>query len=94
MRMFINPTCCIKVNINIIMPGSYPNSINCGNGGNVPVAVFSTPDFDATTIVRDTVRFAGAPPLPIGESPQDINGDGLLDVVFDFEFPVPERDYC
>jgi hypothetical protein len=33
-----------------IKPGSYPNSINLGSAGVVPVAIFSNESFDATTI--------------------------------------------
>lgn len=73
----------IKVNIDI-KPGSFPNSINLGSKGNVPVAILSDPTFDATTVDRSTVVFAGASPLPIGKSPEDVNGDGLLDVVLHF----------
>lgn len=67
-----------------IKPGSFPNSINRQNNGNVPVAILSSAVFDATTIDRSTVVFAGAYPLSIGKSPQDVNGDGLLDVVLHF----------
>jgi hypothetical protein len=67
-----------------IKPGSFPNSINLKSKGNVPVAIFSGPTFDATTVDRSTVTFAGASPLLIGESPEDINGDGLLDIVLHF----------
>ncbi len=75
--------CAVDVDIDI-KPGSYPNSINLNNGGNVPVCVFSNPSFDATTIDLSTVVFAGATPLSIGQSPQDINNDGLMDMVFHF----------
>ncbi len=68
-----------------IKPGSFPNSINLRSKGNVPVAILSSSTFDATTIDRDTVVFAGASPLPIGQTPQDVNGDGLMDVVLHFK---------
>jgi hypothetical protein len=67
-----------------IKPGSFPNSINLRNKGNVPVAILSSLTFDATTVDRSTVVFAGASPLPIGQTPEDVNGDGLLDVVLHF----------
>ena len=51
---------CVEVTIDI-KPGSYPNSINIGSEGNVPVAVFSTYTFDATTIDPLTVTLASAP---------------------------------
>lgn len=74
----------IKVSIDI-KPGSFPNSINLGSKGNVPVAILSSPAFDATTVDRNTVIFAGASPLSIGQTPEDVNGDGLLDVVLHFK---------
>jgi len=68
-----------------IKPGSFPNPINLESKGNVPVAILSSPTFDAATVDRGTVEFAGAPGLPIGGSPEDVNGDGLIDVVLHFE---------
>lgn len=68
-----------------IKPGSFPNSINLKSKGNVPVAILSDSTFDATTIDRDTVVFAGASPLPIGQTPEDVNSDGLLDIVLHFK---------
>ncbi|WP_437720041.1 hypothetical protein [Sorangium sp. So ce861] len=69
-----------------IKPGSFPNSINLRSCGNVPVAIFSTPTFDAATVDPKTVTLAGAPVRIKGNgrpaaSLQDINGDGLLDLV-------------
>ena len=69
-----------------IKPGSFPNSINLGSRGTVPVAIFSDGDFDATTVDRLTVKLAGAPVLlkrngtPMA-SVEDVNGDGLPDLV-------------
>ncbi|MBI4318868.1 MAG: PKD domain-containing protein [Chloroflexi bacterium] len=78
----------VRVQIDI-KPGSFPNSINLRNGGNVPVGVFSATyngiSFDARTINPASVKFAGAPGLRIGKSAQDIDGDGDLDMVFHFE---------
>lgn len=69
-----------------IKPGSDPNSINLGSQGNVPVAIFSTPDFDATNIDPTIVTLAGASVKLKGKgtpmaSFEDINEDGLLDIV-------------
>jgi N-acetylneuraminic acid mutarotase len=58
--------------------------INRGSKGNTPVVVLSSATFDATTIDRSTVLFAGAPPLPIGGETADVNGDGLPDMTFHF----------
>lgn len=72
-----------------IKPGSFPNSINLGNNGNVPVGVFTGTyegvSFDTTTIDRNSLLFAGAPDLGIGKSPQDLDADGDMDMVFHFD---------
>jgi len=72
--------------------------------GNVPVAILSSATFDATTVDRSTVEFAGAPPLPnycsqLGEIPEDVDGDGLLDIVFyfktsDLNLPPDDTEAC
>jgi N-acetylneuraminic acid mutarotase len=69
-----------------IKPGSFPNSINLGSNGTVPVAIFSTATFDAMAVDPLTVTLAGAQVKLKGKgTPQasfeDINGDGLLDLV-------------
>jgi hypothetical protein len=69
-----------------IKPGSFPNSINLGSGGVVPVAIFSTPSFNAATIDPLSVTLASAPVQLRGNgtaqaSLQDVNSDGLLDLV-------------
>lgn len=72
-----------------IKPGSFPNSINLKQQGNVPVGVFTGTyegiEFDATTLDRATLTFQDAPDMGIGESPADIDGDGDLDQVFHFD---------
>ena len=69
-----------------IKPGSFPNSINLGSGGNVPVAIFSSSTFDATTVDPTTVTLADAAVKVRGKgkpaaSQEDVDGDGLLDLV-------------
>ena len=69
-----------------IKPGSFPNSINLGSNGNVPVAIFSTSSFDATTINPTSITLAGAQVKLKGKgtpmaSFEDVNNDGLLDLV-------------
>lgn len=69
-----------------IKPGSFPNSINLGSGGTVPVAIFSTASFDAMMVDPLTVTLASAPVRLKGQgtpqaSFQDVNADGLLDLV-------------
>ena len=78
---------CKGITVQIdIKPGSFPNSINVGSGGNVPVAIFSTASFDATTVDPLSVTLAGADVKLKGKgtpmaSTEDVNGDGLLDLV-------------
>jgi hypothetical protein len=84
-----------KVEIDI-KPGSYPNSINLNSKGVVPVAVLTTPIFDATTLDTDTVRFAGA--SPIHQNLDDVDGDGDMDYLFHFRiqdlFIVEGQEYA
>lgn len=90
---FVDPQCVavvppLQVSIDI-KPGSDPNSINLGSGGTVPVAILSTPApnfFDATTVDPLSVTLAGASVKLKGKgtpmaSAQDVNDDGLLDLV-------------
>ena len=69
-----------------IKPGTFPNSINLGSNGVVPVAILSTPTFDARTVNPMTVLLAGANVKVKGKgtpmaSFQDVNGDGIMDLV-------------
>lgn len=75
-----------------IKPGSYPNSINLGSHGVIPVAILSTADFDATTQVNpENVFLAGAGVRVRGKgnkylaSEEDVDGDGRLDLVVKVE---------
>ncbi|MBI4198054.1 MAG: PD40 domain-containing protein [Chloroflexi bacterium] len=69
-----------------IKPGSFPNSINLGSSGTVPVAIFSTATFDATAVDPSSVTLASASVRLRGNgtsmaSIQDVNGDGRSDLV-------------
>ena len=66
-----------------IKPGSCPNSINLKSKGLIPVAILSSPAFDATTIDPDTVLFAGA--SPVRWTIEDVDGDGDMDLLFHFK---------
>lgn len=61
-------------------------SINPISRGVIPVAVLSTVDFDATTIDPATVRFGpnGANPISAAGRVEDVDGDGLPDLLFHF----------
>ena len=69
-----------------IKPGAFPNSINLGSSGVVPVAILSTEAFDATTVDPTSVTLAGSRVKVKGKgtpmaSLQDVDGDGRRDLV-------------
>jgi dipeptidyl aminopeptidase/acylaminoacyl peptidase len=69
-----------------IKPGSFPNSINPKSKGNIPVAILTTEDFDATTVDPLSVEFG---PYGATESHgrghiEDVDGDGDDDLVLHF----------
>jgi hypothetical protein len=70
-----------------IKPGSYPNAINLGSQGLVPVAILSSQEFDATNVDPDTIELAGSGVAIRGKSnkymahEEDVNRDGLVDLV-------------
>lgn len=72
----------IAVSIDI-KPGSYPNSINLGSRGVVPVAILTADAFDASIVDPATVVFAGAAPLRWAM--EDVDYDGDLDLLFHFK---------
>lgn len=65
-----------------IKPGDWPNTINLKSKGRLSVAVISTADFDALTVDPATVNFAGA--WPLTWHPEDVDGDGDMDLLFQF----------
>jgi len=70
-----------------IKPGSWPNAINLRKGGVIPVAVLSTDDFDATLVEDQRARFGPAGATIVHEAGhfEDVNYDGLLDLVLHFD---------
>ena len=65
-----------------IEPGSNPNSVNLGCQGTIPVALITTPDFNAAAADPPTMTFAGA--SPARWAMEDVGGDGDLDLVLHF----------
>jgi hypothetical protein len=72
-----------------IKPGSYPNPINLGSKGLVPVALFGSSTFAVSLVDPASVRFgrmlemdSGAAPVNI--SNKDVNNDGFMDFIFQF----------
>jgi hypothetical protein len=76
---------CLSVNIDV-KPGDSQPVVNLKSQGVVPVAILSTSTFDATKVNPLTVRFgrAGTEAVSVHSSLQDVNGDGLLDMVLQF----------
>ena len=79
-----------------IKPGSDPNSIRLSSSGVIPVAIISSPDFDATTVDGSTVFLSSAPVKLAGSGDdflchvEDVGGpdgepDGLPDLVCQVE---------
>ena len=66
-----------------IKPDGYPNSINIGSKGVVPVAILSGPSFDPEDVIINSVMFAGAKPLR--GSFKDIDNNGDLDLILHFD---------
>ena len=78
----------LRVDIDI-KPGSDPNSINSKSKGKIPVAILSTPDFDATSQVdKSSLTFGRTGDedslSKCTKSNEDVNGDGLDDIVCHF----------
>ncbi|UCB42133.1 MAG: hypothetical protein JSV77_06590 [Dehalococcoidales bacterium] len=83
--------CPIEVEIDI-KPSSDPNSINMHSHGVLPIAILGAADFDVYTINPETANIDGigvttrgsakSPKLAI--SYEDVNGDGLLDLIMFF----------
>lgn len=69
-----------------IKPGdSAPVSINPNAQGSLPVAILSTPDFDASLVDAASVRFGPDGAQNSSKATlEDINGDGLPDLVLHF----------
>ena len=67
-----------------LKPGSNPNCINMEHGvGRTAVAILGTAVFDPALVDPATVEFDGA--FPMTWAIEDVNLDGLLDVVFLFK---------
>jgi hypothetical protein len=58
------------------------STVNLASQGRIAVAIFSTADFDAALVNAASVQFAGAAAVQF--SLEDVNGDGLLDMVLQF----------
>jgi hypothetical protein len=76
----------VEVTIDI-KPDDAANIVNLHSAGVIPVAIFSSEDFDAATIDPATIILAEAGVKTTGKRAkylcrlQDVNGDGLADIV-------------
>jgi hypothetical protein len=77
---------CLNVNV-VVKPGDNQPVVNLNSQGVITVAILSTLTFDATKVNPLTVRFGrtGTEVSPVHSSLQDVNGDGLLDMVLQFK---------
>lgn len=70
-----------------IKPGSWPNAINLGSNGVIPVAILTTESFDATSVDPSTVQLEGLGVAVRGKSEkllaneEDVDEDGDIDLV-------------
>lgn len=74
-----------------VRPGSDTNKINLSSNGLLPVAVLSTSDFDATSFTPEMAHLSDAAvPMDCAGAAAvrwtytDVNGDGLIDLLFFF----------
>ena len=68
-----------------IKPGSDPNAVNVKSKGVIPVAILGSTEFDAASVVGESVLFAGASPAHEGGHLEDVDDDGDLDWVGHFK---------
>lgn len=73
-----------------IRPGDALNRVRLGAPGALPVALFSTPSFDARQVDPGSVRLAGA--TPVHWRRVDINRDGVLDLLLRFSIQDLQLD--
>lgn len=69
-----------------IKPATLPNSINPRSKGKIPVAILTTPSFDATAVDPTTILFGatGVETGPVHFAMEDVDGDGDIDMVLHF----------
>jgi len=70
-----------------IKPGSFPNSINPGGKGVIPVAILGSATFDVTTVDASSAAFgpSGATMVHKNAHLEDVDGDGDIDMILHFK---------
>ncbi|WP_435333275.1 right-handed parallel beta-helix repeat-containing protein [Haloarchaeobius sp. TZWWS8] len=90
----VEPPSHIELGLDV-KPDSEENTINPNSKGVTPVTVYSTADFDATTLDVSTLRFGSAAVVDAGDGAsaahgghvEESDGDGLADLVLHFSTP-------
>lgn len=81
-----------------VRPGQADNKVNSNAKQLVPIAILSDDGFDATTLVDpESVRVRGAAPISTRQDFDDVDGDGLEDLVLYFRarsFAKPTESEC
>lgn len=86
-QFFVGDTIEVEIDVK---PGSDENPINLDSKGRIPVAILSSPEFAAVLIDENSVLFNGASVATrkngkLMASMEDVNADGLPDLVCHFE---------
>lgn len=93
--VFATAPATISVGIDI-KPGSFPNSVNAGEQGLLPVAILGSADLDVSNIVPGSILLGGVSLATRGsaKSPklafsyEDVNADGYMDMMVFFSVPM------
>lgn len=67
-----------------VKPGSLPNPVNPRSNGVIPIAVLGSGSFDVARIKRESIRLVPSGAKPVQSSPEDVNGDGIGDLMLHF----------
>ncbi len=67
-----------------IKPDTFPNSINLKSKGVIPVAIVTTPTFDAATVDPSSVQSGPNLAIPVSLALEDVDLDGRLDMILRF----------